>query len=181
MARSGKKAVSPEARPEKPNGVLVAAGGYEAGRPITDREDLAVVMARQLELMSREARSGKVIVASAKFDYPTERQVHNSPDDIGIVERSCGPQAPAYDPRTGQALGQSLVATGGICQPVDVDYSVPTWATADTTRPSTVCPSLRRHEAAFASSSRPTWPNGKAPRGSGPRPPTPNRARRPSR
>ena len=29
---------------------------------------------------------------------------------------------------TGQ---QALVATGGVCLPVNVDYSVPTWATAD--------------------------------------------------
>ena len=38
----------------------------------------------------------------------------------------CAPAAARYDRNTG-----ALVATGGICQPVNVDYSVPTWATAD--------------------------------------------------
>jgi hypothetical protein len=123
---------SPEATPTSTSGVLTAAAGQQAGRPIEDREDLAREMIRHLNLLNPQAPYGKVIVASAQLEYPEDRRVHNGPEDIGIVERICGPGAPAYDPRTGEAIGQSLTATGGICQPVNVDYSIPTWATADT-------------------------------------------------
>lgn len=132
LARRGKAKPSPEAAPEQPRGVLTAAAGYQAGRPITDREDLAQEMIRHLNLLDKRGPAGKVIVASAQLEYPEDRKVYDGPRDIEIVERICGPNAEAYDPRTGQGLGKSLTATGGICQPVNVDYAVPTWATADT-------------------------------------------------
>src|ERR1035441_9931784 len=131
---AGKKPVlSPEVgEPSSTSGVLVASAGQEAGRPIVDSHDLANEMIRHLNLLNRRAPYGKVIVASAQLQYPPDRQVHNGPEDIGIVDRICGPAATAYDRRTGASLGKSLTATGGICQPVNVDYQVPTWATADT-------------------------------------------------
>ena len=132
MARRGKPTPSPEAQPEKPNGVLVAAGGYQAGKPITDWEELGQLMGEAAwQQVSSNTLNQKTIVASAKFDYPEDRKVFDGPTDDKIVAAVCGNGAQAYDRRTKQPLGQALVATGGICQPVNVDYSVPTWATAD--------------------------------------------------
>lgn len=124
---------SPEAAPDGRNGVLVAAAGYQAGRPIVDRGDLAKLMAEQAESQVRGNLTGqKVIVASAKLEYPTERKLDlDATRTEELIDQICGPNAQAYDRATGQALGKALVATGGICQPVNVDYSVPTWATAD--------------------------------------------------
>lgn len=130
--RAGKPKPSPEASPERTTGTLTASAGVQAGRSIADREDLASEMITHLNRLDRRGPYGKVIVASAKLEYPEDRKVYNGPEDIGIVERICGPGAQAYDPRTGQATGKTLVATGGICQPVNVDYSIPGWTTADT-------------------------------------------------
>ena len=57
------------------------------------------------------------IVASAKWDYPTDRQL---PDD----------DAQAATNIIASAIG-NMVAYGGICEPVGVDYSIPSFTTAD--------------------------------------------------
>ena len=66
-------------------------------------------------------------MAQVRWDYPEDRQL--GLDDVTTNSRKldavCGLSAGRYD-----ASG-ALVATGGICLPVNVDYSVPTWATAD--------------------------------------------------
>lgn len=123
-AAQGKPTPSPEATaPQQNRGVLTASAGYQAGRPIEDRMDLAQEMVRQLSLLSRQAPYGKVIVASSEFQYPEDRQLGMDPWENEAKIRG----AKRIDPKTG-----ALVATGGICQPVNVDYSIPTYATADT-------------------------------------------------
>jgi hypothetical protein len=65
-------------------------------------------------------------VASARWDYPEERQLGDDPAvNTRRLDAVCGLDAGRYD-RNG-----ALVATGGVCAPVNVDYSVPTWSTAD--------------------------------------------------
>ncbi len=134
MARKHRRpAPSPETEPERPNGVLVAAGGYQAGQPVTDRLELGEMMGEQADAQVRQnSLEQKVVVASARFEYPEDRKLGaNAEENTRKIDAVCGPQAMAYNPITGEPLGTSLVATGGICAPVNVDYSVPTWATAE--------------------------------------------------
>ena len=119
---------SPEVGATSTGTGLVAAGGATGivpGTPITDRMQLARVMSDTLNGMS--GTRGKVIVASARWELPAERKL-NPQDALGngeMIEAVCGLTAPKYD-KSG-----ALTATGGICQPVNVDYGVPTWVTAE--------------------------------------------------
>ncbi len=89
------------------------------GDAFGDKWELAEAMAHTLSSLG-DGWHGKTIVASADWrdQYPESRKLN---DSLGDCERKldavCGLQA--------------LVATGGICQPVNVDYSLGTWATAD--------------------------------------------------
>jgi hypothetical protein len=125
---------SPEASPSGNGTGLVAAGGalgIAAGARITDRMELARVMADTLTGLDRQGPSrGRVVVASARWSdaYPEERKLHPQ-DALGngeLIEAVCGPNAPRFDRRTG-----ALTATGGICQPVNVDYSIETFSTPE--------------------------------------------------
>ena len=121
---------SPEAPSSTATGLLAAGGatGITPGEAITDRLQLARVMSDTLQGMSKDGpRQGKVVLASARWSYPEERKLM-AEDGLGNSERIltvCGPNAAKYD-RSG-----ALVATGGICQPVNIDYAVPTWATPE--------------------------------------------------
>lgn len=123
MARRRQPQPSPErATDSDRRAVLVAAGGLDGvreGEQIGDRWTLGEAMARSLQRLDRRRPGrGKVLVASAQVEYPVERRLgEDSLTNAKLIEAVCGPQA--------------LVASGGICQPVNVDYSVPTWATAD--------------------------------------------------
>jgi hypothetical protein len=126
-ARQGKAKPSPEA--ESPTGTaLVAAAGYQAGRPVTDRRDLGQMLGEVAwQQVSGNLLNQKVIVASAKFEYPEDRIL--GPDaqrNTELMEAIAGINAPRYDRQTG-----ALVASGGICQPGNVDYSIPTLASAE--------------------------------------------------
>ena len=121
-ALQGRPTPSPEAAPERGRNALVASGnlaGVPAGTPIEDRHEFAERLAETLRAMPRDAPSrGTVIVASARWEYPLDRQL--SPDqerNQRILDAVTHPSA--------------LVASGGVCAPVNVDYSVPGWATAD--------------------------------------------------
>src|SRR5205823_6678537 len=72
-----------------------------------------------LERMNRKGPArGPVRLVSVTTPYPTERQLgEDSLENARKIDAVCGPQA--------------LVASGGICQPVNVDYSVGVWATAE--------------------------------------------------
>lgn len=128
MARRSRPTPSPEAAPAEGSGhaVLTAAGGgsaytnLAAGHVISDRMELAEAMTRALERMGRHGPPlGNVLVASAKWTYPDDRKLQG--ENVAHNERVFAQAAPK----------DALVATGGICLPVNVDYTVPTWATAE--------------------------------------------------
>jgi hypothetical protein len=113
--RAGKPAV-----PAKPalrvKTRLVAAGdvvGFSAGQEISTSAALAAAMSRKLQSIGKSGPSGDVLVASLFKEYPEERTLtddafHND----AIIEAALG--------------AESLVASGGLCQPVSVDYAINT-------------------------------------------------------
>ncbi len=125
LARRRRPQASPEradtATAERPMLVASAAmRGVDTTKPITDPMVLAEGLCATLSSMSKQGPPrGDVVVASATWRYPQERFIET--DSLTEAERKmaavCAPAA--------------LTATGGICQPVNVDYAVPTWATAD--------------------------------------------------
>lgn len=132
MARgAGKPTPSPEAGAQRPRNALTAAypnsAGIQVGEPITDEMQLAEIFANQLKGMPRDGHpKGRILLASARAEYPEERRLSMDPhENTRKIEAVVGPSAPRYD-RNG-----ALVATGGICSPVNVDYAVPTWLTAE--------------------------------------------------
>jgi len=72
-------------------------------------------MAETLSRMDRTRSTGRVVLASARYEYPPERVLGSD----------------AWENEAKFQATNALVATGGICLPVNVDYAVPTWATAD--------------------------------------------------
>jgi hypothetical protein len=129
MARGqGKAAPSPEASVAATGTALVAAAGYQAGRPVVDKRDLGQMLGEVAwQQVSGNLLNQRVIVASANFEYPEDRVL--GPDAKLNTERMdeiTGLNAPRYDRQTG-----ALVASGGICQPGTVDYSIPTLASAE--------------------------------------------------
>ena len=58
---------------------------------------------------------GDVLLASARTEYPEDRQLTSDQEHNALLmDAVCSPEA--------------LTATGGICMPVNVDYTLPTWA-----------------------------------------------------
>jgi len=102
-----------------------STGRIAAGTPLTSSADLAELTREVLVALDRTAPpsgiNGRHVVASARWAdvYPTERRL--SPSDAqhntSALDAVCAPRA--------------VLASGGVCLPVNVDYSVPTWATAD--------------------------------------------------
>ena len=123
MARAaGKPTPSPEAGARGRTALVASANaiGARQGDPFEDKWALAESMALTLNGLG-SSWHGKCIVASADWrgQYPEARKLNDSPTD---AERK-------MDAVTGL---QALVATGGLCAPVNVDYSLPTFATPDT-------------------------------------------------
>ena len=123
-AAAGRPTPSPEAVRHNGGAVLVASGhlqGVTAGEPIVDRWQLAEAMSATLRGMSKtDPPRGRVLLASAHWgdQYPEERRLSGDQErNARILDGVLGPQA--------------LVASGGICSPINVDYTVPTYATAD--------------------------------------------------
>lgn len=124
LARHGRVrgGVSLEHVPPQNRATLVASGGLrglEAGTVITDRETLAIGMSNTLNRMNRRgAPRGDVIIASAVWEYPDDRTLGNDQEENRRkMEAVIRPEA--------------LLASGGICAPVNVDYNVGVWATDD--------------------------------------------------
>jgi hypothetical protein len=112
---------SPEAARSGGGTALVASGmggGRMQGDTFADKWELAEAMSRTLKSLA-DGWHGKCIVASADWrdQYQAERKLS---DSLAECERK-------MDAVTGL---QALLATGGICQPTNVDYSIGTWATA---------------------------------------------------
>lgn len=119
----GKITPSPERDQEEPNrAVLTASGalrGVDPSKPLTDRYELGTAMANTLRRMTKQgAPRGDVLLASATWEYPEERQLgEDETENARKIDAVTHPTA--------------LTASGGICAPVNVDYTIPTWATAE--------------------------------------------------
>jgi hypothetical protein len=121
----------PERRAPVGRAVITSAQASKvgpAGTPLATVADLAEVTSTTLQRLQVGHDHNRTLVASAHWDYPPERQL----DDSNVAENTrklddiCAIGSPRYDRRSG-----ALVATGGVCLPTNVDYNVPTWATAD--------------------------------------------------
>lgn len=117
--RQGKPTPSPEAATVGSTALVASAHavGATQGQIFADKWSLAESMAGTLNSLG-SSWSGKAILASAKFIYPDERRLD---DSISRCER-------LMDAVTGP---QALLASGGICQPVNVDYAITSWATPE--------------------------------------------------
>jgi hypothetical protein len=122
-ARSAGTGRSPESEADTANRAVVIASGalrsWDPTKPIETKTDLAQAMSDTLKRMDRRsAARGDVLLASATWDYPEDRiltddQAHNEQ----VLEAVLSPEA--------------ITASGGVCAPVNVDYAVPTWSTAE--------------------------------------------------
>ncbi|HEV3265006.1 MAG TPA: major capsid protein [Acidimicrobiales bacterium] len=128
---TGPASPSPSAG-RSPSAVSITAASASrnvvAGSPLTSSAELGEVMSEALRALaptgSPEPR--RRLVAMAKWDYPEDRQLGDDAEtNTRRIEDVCGLNSGRFD-RSG-----ALVATGGICLPVNVDYAVPTWSTAD--------------------------------------------------
>lgn len=121
-ARSGRTKPSPGQIPERNRATLVASGrmrGIEPGAKIEDRYQLADAMSDTLNRMDKRGPAqGNVMVASSRWQYPEDRRLTDDQDhNARIMDAVTHPTA--------------LAASGGICAPTNVDYSMGVWATAD--------------------------------------------------
>lgn len=102
---------------------LVAAGdipGFGVGQEITSSEQLANALVRKLQALGRGGTPDDVLVASLVKEWPEERTLGEDPT--------------VNDRRMAEILKpKNLVAYGGICEPVAVDYTIDTFGS--TSRP----------------------------------------------
>lgn len=123
MAANRRPASSPDQQPIASGVAITAAASsprIAAGMTLTSRDQLADVTVETLRQMQSDPEhfGRKHTIARAVWEYPEERQL--------------GREATITDARIEAVCGlEALVASGGVCLPVNVDYSVPTWATAD--------------------------------------------------
>jgi hypothetical protein len=112
---------SPEAaKPESGRSRVLVASAYGGFEETQDRFRVAEAMCDRLGRMNRRgAPQGVALVASAEWDYPDER-------DLRKLDANAAGEK--MDASTGLS---AVLATGGICLPVNVDYAIPTWATAE--------------------------------------------------
>ncbi len=106
-----------------------SAGAISAGQVLGSREELAQVTSEILRqiAMDPENFGRKRGVARVTWSYPEDRQLGDSiTDTTARLDAVCGISAPRYDRHSG-----ALTASGGVCLPTNVDYSVPTWVTTD--------------------------------------------------
>jgi hypothetical protein len=131
-------APSPDRMPSGETGaVLVAAAGAEGLRPggvISDRKSLAKVMKGTADRWGRVSKheggvEQRILVASATFPFPEERQLHSS--DWAHNSEKIAAFIPAGVP--GVYGNQALTASGGLCAPLEPIYSMPNFAS--TARP----------------------------------------------
>jgi hypothetical protein len=122
-AARGRTAPSPDRQPIASRVAITAAASsarIAPGSTLTNRDELAEVTVETLRQMQADPEhyGRKHTVARAVWEYPAERRLsHDAMITDSRIEAVCGLEA--------------LVASGGVCLPVNVDYSVPTWATAE--------------------------------------------------
>ena len=124
MANGGRPSTAGVERPSAGT-ALVATGAlahFGQGERIPDRDTLGAAMAETLVQMDpRGAGRGVVKIARADYrdQFPEDRRL-SLRDPIGSRKKIDNVAAP-----------RALVATGGTCAPVNVDWSIETWAVAD--------------------------------------------------
>lgn len=100
------------------------SGSVASGSVLTSREELGQLTAETLEQLQPDLWGTndrrRRLVASARWadSYPEERRL--TLDPALSTRRMSAVTSP-----------EAVVASGGICLPVNVDYAVPTWAVAD--------------------------------------------------
>lgn len=126
---AGRSPISPTNRVLRPpRSRLVAAAevpGFSAGQEMGGeslgerRERLANAMVRRLQGLSKsDSPTGRHLVASIEFEFPDDRKLGADPYRNSEI----------MDAVTSQ---RAVVASGGVCSPVNVDYGVPTFSVAD--------------------------------------------------
>ncbi len=116
--------------------VLVAAAGVEderAGAPL-DRKRLAKAYKKTADRWGRVAKHDggmeqRILIASASFDFPEDRVLHQSDweynaEKISQIVPQSVPGMYGYE-----LTQQALVASGGLCAPLEPIYSIPNFAT----------------------------------------------------
>jgi hypothetical protein len=99
---------------------LVAGGdvsGFSVGQEIATQAQLSQAIQRRLESLGRGGAGDKVHVASLIKEYPVERQLGEDPY--------------LNDEKIARVMEQGMVASGGICEPLAVDYAISTIGSTD--------------------------------------------------
>jgi len=94
----------------------LTAGATPTG-PSLDAQTFTESWAQRLDSLRHTPPSSdgtRVVVASARWDYPEANDLRHRDADM-VTERMDNVVTP-------------MVASGGICRPVNVDYNIPTWA-----------------------------------------------------
>jgi hypothetical protein len=121
MGQLARATVVPNRKPGKPvvqhvTTRMVAAGdvpGFGVGQELKSHSQLSYAILRKLEALGRGGTPDDVLVASMIKDYPESRQLGTDPwVNSAKIDAVVQPEA--------------LVAYGGICEPLTVDYSIPT-------------------------------------------------------
>ncbi len=121
-------APSAERTPAGSGAVLVAAAGVDGARAgqVLDRLALARAMQKTAERWGRVAKHDagieqRILVASATFDFPEERKLHAS--DWEANSQKIAEVVPNGIPGV-----YGLVASGGLCAPLEPIYTMPNFA-----------------------------------------------------
>ena len=124
----------------KAGAVLVAAAGVEGARPgqPINRMELAKAYKKTADRWGRVAKHNagteqRILCATATFDFPEDRVLH--PSDWQYNTEKIAAVVPASAPGMFgfELTERALVASGGLCAPLESIYSIPNFAT--TARP----------------------------------------------
>ena len=126
VAANGRAAPSPNAAPGATSGVTITAAmsapGISPGQTLTSSRQLTELTVETLRQMQYDPEydGRRQTLARATWTYPDERQLSSRNDayvNTAKVDAICAPEA--------------VLASGGTCLPVNVDYTVPVWTSAD--------------------------------------------------
>lgn len=126
VARNGRAAPSPNAERGTASSVTITAAasapGISPGQALTSSDELTELTCEALRQMQHDPEydGRRQTLVRAKWSYPESRRLSSRNDpyvNSGLVDAICAPEA--------------VLASGGACLPVNVDFTVPTWASAD--------------------------------------------------
>ena len=127
-SKMGQKPLKTNTETEQRTSLVAAANvpGIAMGTEFDGRMGLAKVMAKQLGRMDRRSSNGRVLLATADWSnqFPAERRLVDG-DMAGNIEK--------IDALCHPAVRRAITASGGVPQPVNVDYDLKSFAEA--TRP----------------------------------------------